>query len=267
MNQITYVGHATLCLEVDGVTLLTDPLLERRVTHLWRTAPLPTSNPSQFDAILISHLHGDHLHLPSLRLLGKSRRIIAPRGSAAFLLRHGFANVVEMEAGDVTHVNGLAIEATMAAHEGAPLPWRPVTAALGYIIHGRRPVYFAGDTDIFPEMQAIGDVIDVALLPVWGYGPTLGPGHLDPLRAAVALRLLQPSVAIPIHWGTYAPAGLSPVMARHLKLPPRLFAYYARSIAPDVRTVILPPGDSLELPDGAPLTEQTQHARQMPIIR
>lgn len=257
MNRITYIGHATLLLDVDGVRILTDPLLSRRVTHLWRAAALPRALPHKIDVVLISHLHGDHLHLPSLRRLGKDIHLIAPRGAAPFLLRHGFANVKEIEPGEVTTVKGLAIEATPAAHEGPPLPWRPVTPCLGYIIHGRRPIYFAGDTDLFPEMATIGQTIDIALLPVWGYGPKLGPGHLDPKRAADALRLLQPELAIPIHWGTYYPAGFNPATADFLQLPPHQFAAYASLIAPQVQTVVLPPGRGLSLATGATPFEPT----------
>lgn len=247
MNRITYIGHATTLLEIGGVTLLTDPLLSRRVTHLWRTAPLPGSQLHGLDAVLISHLHGDHLHLPSLRQLGRDVRLIVPEGTAPYLKRHGFTNLSEVLPGDVVRLKGLAIEATTAAHEGPSLPWRPITPSLGFIVHGPRPIYFAGDTDLFPEMAAIGEQIDVALLPVWGYGPTVGPGHLDPWRAAEALQLLKPTTAIPIHWGTYFPAGLGPVMPHYLHLPPQQFASHARAIAPEVHTVILKPGNGIDL--------------------
>lgn len=247
MNRITYIGHATLQLDIAGQRLLTDPLLSRRVTHLWRAVPLPRSTPEALDAVLISHLHGDHLHLPSLRLLGKDLRLIVPRGAAPYLEINGFTHITEVSAGEVVDVNGLAIEATTAAHDGPSLPWRPDVPALGYIIHGPRPIYFAGDTDLFPEMATIGQTVDIALLPVWGYGPTLGPGHLDPWRAAKALHLLNPSTAIPIHWGTYFPAGLGGVLPHFLNHPPYQFARYARTLAPEVNTVILQPGEQLDL--------------------
>ena len=70
-------------------------------------------------------------------------------------------------------------------------------------------VYFPGDTDLFPEMGSLAPV-DAALLPIWGWGPTLGPGHLDPDGAVRATQLIEPRLVIPIHWGTYAPAGSAP---------------------------------------------------------
>ena len=98
--------------------------------------------------------------------------------------------------------------ATRADHEGRRIPWIPTTDPLGFLIEGSHEIYFAGDTDLFPEMSSIGKQLDLALLPVWGWGPNLGVGHMNPPRAAQALLHLRPRAAIPIHWGTYAPIGL-----------------------------------------------------------
>ena len=254
MDRITFVGHATLRLEMDGLRLLTDPLLTARVGHLGRTSPPPDVAGWDVDAILISHLHVDHLHLPSLRRLPAGRPVFAPRGAGGFLARHGFDQVEEMGAGEVVTLKGIAIEATPANHPNHHMPGRPRTRALGYVIHARRAVYFAGDTDLFHGMAAIGDQVaggrklDVALLPVWGWGPTLGAGHLDPFRAAQALQMLRPALAVPIHWGTYFPMGLRAFLPQLLHRPPRAFADYAAHMAPDVRVCLLEPGQALDLP-------------------
>ena len=248
MDRITYVGHATLYLELDGVRLLTDPLLTARVGHLARTSPPPDMTGWDVDAILISHLHVDHLHLPSLRRLAAGRQLLAPRGAAGFLTRHGFGPVEEMDAGEVFTLKGIDIEATPANHPDRRIPGRPRTRALGYVVHARRHVYFAGDTDLFQGMASIGEKLDVALLPVWGWGPTLGVGHLDPFRAAQALDILQPSLAVPIHWGTYFPVGLRAFLPRLLHRPPRAFADYAAHMAPATRVRLLEPGQTLDLP-------------------
>ena len=82
---------------------------------------------------------------------------------------------------------------------------RIVAEPVGYIIRvGGRAVYFAGDTDLFDAMRAFPP-IDVALLPIWGWGPTLGERHLDPARAATATHWIDPRRVVPIHWGTYTP--------------------------------------------------------------
>ena len=74
------------------------------------------------------------------------------------------------------------------------------------MVAGTASVFFAGDTDLFDEMSGLVPKLDLALLPIWGWGPTIGPGHLDPGRAAEALTLLAPRLAVPIHWGTLRPA-------------------------------------------------------------
>jgi L-ascorbate metabolism protein UlaG (beta-lactamase superfamily) len=103
-------------------------------------------------------------------------------------------------------------------------------------------VYFAGDTDLFPEMAELAGKIDVALLPVWGWGRALGPGHLNPRRAAEALTLLRPSLAIPIHWGTFAAPRVRKRDPSFLVDPPHQFAEYAALLAPQVTVKILQPG-------------------------
>lgn len=247
MNRVTYVGHATLLLEIDGVRLLTDPLLTPRVSHLMRTSAVPDLDAPHLDAILLSHLHADHLHMRSMRLLGPDHLVVAPRGATRYLARHGFNRVVEIAAGETLSINGVAIEATPAEHPPRPLPGRPKTACLGYLVRGSRSVYFTGDTDIFDGMADFGPAVDVALLPVWGWGPTLGVGHMDPYRAAQALKLLNPSLAIPIHWGTYFPAGLRPLLPELISQPPYAFAQFANRMAPEVQVCVLDPGDSLDL--------------------
>ena len=90
MNQLTYVGHATILIEIDGLRLLTDPLLTPRVSHLLRTSVVPDLDAPHLDAVLLSHLHADHLHLRSMRRLGTAQLVVAPRGAAGYLARHGF---------------------------------------------------------------------------------------------------------------------------------------------------------------------------------
>ena len=247
MNRVTYIGHATVLVEIDGLRLLTDPLLTNRVSHLMRTSVAPDLDAPHLDAILLSHLHADHLHLRSMRRLGNQHPIIAPRGSSGYLERHGFTHVMEIAAGETLRLNGVEIEATPANHPPRPLPGRPRTDCLGYIIHGSRAIYFTGDTDLFDGMAALSDRVDVALLPVWGWGPTLGAGHLDPYRAAQALELLRPSLAIPIHWGTYFPVGLRPLLPDLVRQPPYAFAQFANRLAPEVQVCVLDPGDALNL--------------------
>jgi L-ascorbate metabolism protein UlaG (beta-lactamase superfamily) len=113
---------------------------------------------------------------------------------------------------------------------------------VGFVVRGSESAYFAGDTDIFDGMEALKGTIDVALLPVWGWGPTLGPGHLDPAGAARAAALIGPRVAIPIHWGTFALPGRLGGRAATDE-PAREFAELAKKEAPRVEVRVLRPGE------------------------
>jgi L-ascorbate metabolism protein UlaG (beta-lactamase superfamily) len=108
-------------------------------------------------------------------------------------------------------------------------------------------VYFPGDTDLFPGMDELAGRLDVALLPIWGWGATIGPGHMDPERAAQAVARLRPKLAIPIHWGTFYPAGLLGWMPKPFEEPGPTFVGAARRLAPDVPVRILAPGQSVDL--------------------
>ena len=249
LNQVTYIGHATLLLEIDGVRILTDPLLRKRVFHLLRrSVPVKASQYQDIDAILISHLHLDHFDLPSLRMIGKEIQLIVPYGAGVFLRKKGFTNVIEMHPGKTVKVSSISIEATHAEHHGRHIPLIPPADCLGYLIHGSTCIYFAGDTDLFPGMADLAAALDVALLPVWGWGPNLGPGHMNPERAAEALKLLHPRIAIPIHWGTFYPLGLGWFRKQLLVEPPQLFSRYASEVMPNSEIHILLPGSMLKIP-------------------
>jgi L-ascorbate metabolism protein UlaG (beta-lactamase superfamily) len=227
-------------IELGGVRLLTDPVLRGRVAHLRRHGPVPEA-PPDIDAVLISHLHHDHLDLASLRRLRGRPRMMAPRGAGDLLRRAGFDGE-ELGRGERTEVGAVQLQAVRADHPARRWPLGgPTAEPLGYLMRGPQAVYFAGDTDLFPELAELAPV-DVALLPVAGWGPRLGPGHLDAGRAAQAAALIQPRVAIPIHWGT-----LHPRYARRgtwFSSPAREFAAQVAAAAPDVEVRVLGPGES-----------------------
>ena len=246
-GRITYVGHATTLIELDGAALLTDPLLRARFGHVRRIVP-PAAELPPLDAILISHAHRDHLDLPSLRLLPIGVRIYAPPAAAAVVRRAG-RPVQALLPGDRVRVGGVEVLAVPAIHDGRRAPVGPDRKAIGFVVSGSASVYFAGDTDLFAGMRELAGA-DVALLPVWGWGPTTGPGHLDPERAARAAALLAPGTAIPIHWGTYASPGVW--WRDDAELPAREFARLAAAHVPPVAVRILSPGQSAPLRQAEP---------------
>ena len=138
---------------------------------------------------------------------------------------------------------------------GPRLTHGPATESLGHLIEGGGSrVYASGDTALFDGMAVLArQPIDVALLPVWGWGPTLGPGHLDPAGAAEAVARVRPRIAVPVHWGTLAMAGsrmrgpLGARMRRLLEEPPRQFAAAVEQRGLDTRVLITEPGHRVAL--------------------
>ena len=250
-DGVTWLGHATALIEVGGARTLTDPVLRGRLAHLRRHPPAPAT-PRGLDAVLISHLHRDHADLASLRALEPGVPVVAPRGAAPLLARAGRREVREVAEGEVVELEpGLRVHAVAAEHDPRRSPVEAGAPALGYIVQGGgRRVYFAGDTSLFAGMANLPGPLDAALLPVWGYGPTLGGGHMDPGQAAAALTLLRPRLAIPIHWGTFLPVGLRGRYGHLLETPGPAFAARAAELAPEVRVAVLAPGDRVGLDDG-----------------
>jgi L-ascorbate metabolism protein UlaG (beta-lactamase superfamily) len=217
------------------------------VAHLRRRVPVHPDALMPVDAVLLSHAHHDHLDLRSLDRVGRSTTILVPRGLAPLLVKRGFTDVRELDVGETQAIGDVQIATTFAAHDGARPPYPARAPALGYVVRGSRRVYFAGDTDLFPEMAGLVPGLDLALIPIWGWGPSLGRGdHLDPRRAAEALALLHPRIAVPIHWGTYAPLhhGLASPPP-FLRNPRTAFLRAAAEEAPDVDVRVPAPGESL----------------------
>jgi L-ascorbate metabolism protein UlaG (beta-lactamase superfamily) len=241
--RIVYVGHSTVLVEMNGVRLLTDPLLRRRLLHLRRVGEVSTQILSEIDAVLISHLHFDHLDLPSLRQLGRDIALLVPRGAGDLVRGKGFRSVTELEIGGELRLGALAIRGTPALHDAGRRPFGRRAEPMGYVIDGSCSVYFAGDTDLFDGMATLGP-IDIALIPISGWGPHLGPGHLDPGAAAEAVRRTGASTAIPIHWGTYFPLH-SALRGRpaFLERPVEEFEARMREVAPEVEVRVLRPGE------------------------
>ena len=156
-----------------------------------------------------------------------------------------------MKPGDHVVSHGLKVTAVPAIHGGGRMPWSADADVLGFIVEGRQSFYFAGDTDIYPAMDQLAkltrDGIDLALLPVWGWGPKVGSGHLDPSSAAEAAKLIDARTTVPIHWGGYFPLGFKRTHGRLLTDPPHEFARIVERMSLPTEVRIVNPGERIEL--------------------
>lgn len=247
-EHLTYLGHSTVLLEVEGFRVLTDPVLRNGAAFLRRLPHAADIRSfTDVDLAVVSHLHHDHLDLPSLRTLRADAVVLVPEGAARWLRAKRIGHeVVELPVGESYALGPLRVTATQAVHSGRREPFGPDAVAVGYLLEaGPALVYFAGDTDLFPGMgrlTAPGE-LDVALLPVWGWGPNLGPGHLTPERAAEAARLLDPTYSVPIHWGTLAPVGMHRMPLSRLYDPPHEFAAAVATAGLSTQVLVVKPGE------------------------
>ncbi len=272
--SITWLGHASVLVEAadghGGVTrVLTDPALTVRLAHLRRRVPLVA--PPPVDVVAVSHVHMDHLHLRSLRLVPGHGRVVVPRGAGRLVADLPRREVVEVVNGDVVDTGAVSaaglqesegttsapvvtVRTVPANHSNSRGPQsRVIAEPVGYVIeaHGRR-IYFAGDTDLFDEMRDLGSLgrIDVALIPIWGWGPTLGERHLDPTTAATAVQWIDPVTVVPIHWGTYSPLRARPGSPPWIDRPIDTFRDELTRVGLSDRLHAVRPGGVLHLDDG-----------------
>jgi L-ascorbate metabolism protein UlaG (beta-lactamase superfamily) len=205
--SLRFVGHATVLIDVGGFRILTDPFLRGRLGPLERHGPPPdVEGLGEIDVVLISHGHPDHFDRASLAaVLGRPVTVV-PRGLGGAIPRVATREVIETSAGDRFDIDRVTIRAVPARHWISP--GSPRARPLGYVIDVGTRIYFAGDTGRTPSMLDLERAVDVALLPVWTWGPHLGPGHLGPRSAAEVLRDIRPRIAVPIHWGTLYPRRL-----------------------------------------------------------
>ena len=245
---VRWLGHSTVVIETAAGRVITDPVLRPRVVHLRRHAEEPDA-PGHVDAVLLSHLHHDHLDRPSLRRLGAP--VTGPPGTAR-ALRGMSLDVTEVGPGEQHELGGVQVTVVQAVHDGRrwPIGERRDDDAIGFVVEeeGAR-VWFAGDTALFDGMRELGR-LDLALVPIWGWGTSLGPGHMDPKEAATALSMARPAVAVPIHWGTFLPLGVRRRHHRFLRDPLDAFQDAAAELAPGVRVEVLDPGGSLAITPG-----------------
>jgi L-ascorbate metabolism protein UlaG (beta-lactamase superfamily) len=210
---VTWWGHASTTVEVGGLRIATDPVLTKSLLHLRRYAATPVEAAAVADVVLISHLHADHCHLPSLRRVSPGATVVLPRGGERLLRSR--SDVRPVRPGDAVEVEGARIAVLPAHHDGRRLPGsRYHGPALGFRVEcGDRTFWYPGDTGSQVDFGAV-EPVDLALVPIGGWGHSLGDEHLDPDEAAEAVTLVGARWVVPVHWGTFFPRGLQLVARR-----------------------------------------------------
>lgn len=241
--DLLFVGHATVRLDLDGTRLVTDPMLRSSLGPLQRHGPHPEVAWLQgADAVLVSHGHPDHFDPRTLRAIPGAPLLVVPRGLGASASRGYGGEVIEVVAGDAVRVGRVLVHAVPARHW--IVPGAPRADPIGFVVEGSSRTWFAGDTGRDPRMADLAGGVDLALLPVWTWGPHLGPGHLGPRSAAEVLRDVGARAAMPIHWGTLYPRRLHHVLRRPLREPGDRFAGHVAELAPAADVRVLRPGEA-----------------------
>lgn len=252
--RVTWWGHSCATVTAGQQSVLTDPVLGDRVAHLRRRmGPTPPAGAAVADVVVVSHLHADHFDVSSLRRIDPGARLLVPRGGRG-VLRHRAPWLArrceEMVPGDAAALGPMTLTATPAAHPGVRGPWsRHRGAAMGFLITAAgATLWFAGDTGLGEFMSDLGQ-LDAALIPVGGWGPTLGPEHLDPARACEATRRCAPRLSIPMHYGTFWPVGLNRVRPELFAPPGDDYARLVHTAALATRVCVLAHGEGVEVPE------------------
>lgn len=254
---VTWWGHASTTVELGGVRVGIDPLFVDRLLHLRRYGRSPTRTAADVDLVLISHLHNDHLHPRSLARVRPGTTIVAPRGARPYLRAVRDHPIVEVTPGQSLALLGLRIDVVAAKHDDRRNGFsRRRALPVGYrVSDDLHACWYPGDTGLHDAMSQVRPV-DLALVPIGGWGPTLGPDHMDPEEAAVAVDRVGSSWAVPVHYGTFWPIGLRQLVpANHRRLfvsaAPRFASAMESSSAAAVvlehgERAVLSPGTGLE---------------------
>lgn len=216
MTDVTWWGHSFVTVDLPGATVVTDPIMTRRLFHLRRRSPAPPRAATRADVVLISHLHHDHLHVPSLRRFDPDVPLVVPRGAVAAVRALRARNTIEVSPGDRIEVAGVEIEVLEADHHDRRLkaPGSPAAPPIGFrFTSGGGSVWYPGDTAMM-DFSTVA-AVDLALIPIGGWGPSLAEGHIDPPQAASAVQQVGARWTLPIHYGTFWPVGFRPDTAAH----------------------------------------------------
>ena len=256
--DVTWLGHSTVVLDIDGVRIVADPLLGRHSGLLRRRGEQPDPAAwSDADAVLLSHLHHDHAEVRSLELLAGVPVLTAPENAAWVSGKglHGLGLGPQEWVRVGTADRDVSVRLVPAVHGARPMPHRP-NAANGHLVRGPSgTVWVAGDTELYPDLELLptwaGGGIDLAVVPIAGWGPRLSPGHLGPEEAATACGTVGARWAVPVHWNTLYLPTTDWWPGGWMTRPGPAFLEALQREAPTTRPLVLELGASARVPGAA----------------
>ncbi len=214
--SVTWIGHSTLFIQLDGVNILTDPIFSARCSPFSFIGPkravppgIPLDRLPPIDLVVISHDHYDHLDKATIERLGNRPLYVVPIAIGKILRSWGITHFTELDWWDSLKFNGLTIVCTPAQHFSGRTPLgQNRTLWASWLLKGSSSFYFGGDTGYFPGFSAIArkeGKIDYAALPIGANEPRwfMKPVHMNPADAVRAFLNLNAQVLLPIHWGTF----------------------------------------------------------------
>lgn len=216
--RVTWLGHSTSLIEIDGRVILTDPMFSERASpfsflgpkRFSIAPPIDLADLPNIDVVLISHDHYDHLDYPSIKaLIHRTSRFLVPLGVGGHLERWGVpkGKIVELDWWE-EHTNGdLTLVATPARHFSGRWLVRNKTLWASWVIQGKRQrVFFGGDSGYFDGFKQIGEQygpFDLTLLESGAYNEAWSEIHMMPEETVQSHIDLQGKVLLPIHWGQF----------------------------------------------------------------
>jgi len=212
-NSITFIGHSTVLIDIEGFKILTDPILARWVYCVprFKKAAIGIGDiNSGADLILVSHAHSDHLNKKTLKKISRKIPVITHANNRKYIEKCEFDSIIELDYWQKKEFRSGGVKITLIpASHAKTLPWGPIGSSAGFVIESsEKKIYFAGDTsfseNIFREV-ARKFKIDILLMPVGSYSPRwlLKNEHTNPEEAIEALKIIGAEKMIPIHWGSF----------------------------------------------------------------
>ena len=216
--RATWLGWATVLVEIDGKRVLTDPVWSERCSpstlvgpKRFHAPPIALRDLPPIDVVVISHDHYDHLDMPTVRTLAaRGTRFAVGLGVGAHLERWGVppAQITELDWNESADIGGLHITATPSRHYSGRNPrYKDETLWASWVVKGpRHRFYFSGDTGYHDDFKTIGQQhgpFDLVLMKIGAYDETWESIHLDPEDAVRAHQDLRGGVMLPVHWATF----------------------------------------------------------------